>query len=301
MIYFVRGLEQADMKPYDSNKSDFETIISVKPTLISTESKFKIVKTRNGAETTLAKRDLCFYFISGEMKAMRKLKTNISSRRLLVLDFDNKERLPINQIKQAVHEGLGEFSYYLYPSTSYTGEHPRIRLIVDSEGDINEEAYKQTITDLAGLVELTLDGSSEGFAQIQGLPCTDDLEVFNRVKVINHGKQFPVSEVADVPTQQASTYQFSFNKEGYPSESKGKTISMLETSMRGVGEGERNVTMTKFFGILLRAKMQPSIAVQFCRDLNDKYFLPPLSDRELFSVLESISAREMKKSEVKHE
>lgn len=293
MLYFVRGLENGNMKLHQSDLTDFETIIQVRPTIISTEAKFKVVTTRNGAETTLAKRDLCFYFISGEMSGMRKLKVNILSRRLLVLDFDNKEHLPIEQIKQAVHEGLVEFSYYLYPSTSYTEELPKVRLIVDSEGDMNEAEYKQTITDLSSLIDLTLDGSSEGFAQIQGLPCTDDLEVFNQVKVINHGKQFPVSEVPYVPVK---GHKFSFKADysknkGY----KGKVVQLLEEAIQGIQEGNRNTFFTRAFGTLITANMEAELAMILCLEWNRTYCQPSLAESEMISIFNSIYEREKRK------
>lgn len=293
MLYFVRGLENGNMKLHQSDLTDFETIIQVRPTIISTEAKFKVVTTRNGAETTLAKRDLCFYFISGEMSGMRKLKVNILSRRLLVLDFDNKEHLPIEQIKQAVHEGLGEFSYYLYPSTSYTEELPKVRLIVDSEGDMNEAEYKQTITDLSSLIDLTLDDSSEGFAQIQGLPCTDDLEVFNQVKVINHGKQFPVSEVPDVPVQgHKFSFQADYSKnKGY----KGKVVQLLEEAIQGIQEGNRNTFFTRAFGTLITANMEAELAMILLLEWNRTYCQSPLSESEMISIFNSIYEREKRK------
>lgn len=293
MLYFVRGLENGNMKLHQSDLTDFETIIQVRPTIISTEAKFKVVTTRNGAETTKAKLDLCYYFISGEMSGRWKSKNNILSRRLLVLDFDNKEGLPIEQIKQAVHEGLGEFSYYLYPSTSYTEEHPKIRLIVDSEGDMNEAEYKQTITDLSSLINLPLDSSSEGFAQIQGLPCTDDLELFNQVKVINHGKQFPVSEVPDVPAQEQK-FNFKSNyvsSEGY----KGKVVQLLEEAIQGIQEGNRNTFFTRAFGTLITANMEAELAMILLLEWNRTYCQPPLSETEMISIFNSIYEREKRK------
>ena len=203
MIYIVRGLEDGNMKPVDSDKSDFITIAGIKIIEISTENKFKQVQMKNGQTTTLAKRDLAYYFISGKMTDRRRILTSIKSRSLLVLDYDNNDKdnlLTLETIQSAVNSNLAEYSYYLFPSTSYTEQQPKFRLIVDAERGMTRAEYVATVKDLAQLIGLPFDNASVQWAQMMGLPTTDNIQRFKELATIQHSKAFPISEVSEVDT-----------------------------------------------------------------------------------------------------
>lgn len=297
MIYIVRGLEDGNMKPVDSDKSDFITIAGIKIIEISTENKFKQVQMKNGQTTTLAKRDLAYYFISGKMTDRRRILTSIKSRSLLVLDYDNNDKdnlLTLETIQSAVNSNLAEYSYYLFPSTSYTEQQPKFRLIVDAERGMTRAEYVATVKDLAQLIGLPFDNASVQWAQMMGLPTTDNIQRFKELATIQHSKAFPISEVSEVDTNKERSLNIgdSFT---YTTGYKGKVVLLLEEVIQGIGEGSRNVFFTKAFGTLITAQMQADLAIRLCIEWNDNYCSPPLTHTELIGIFNSIHDRERKK------
>jgi len=75
-------------------------------------------------------------------------------------------------------------------------------------------------------------------------------------------------------------------------EYKGKLVLLIEEVVQGVENGTRNHFFARAFGTLIKANMNPTIAVNLCRDWNENYCNPPLTDKELSDVLKSITKRE---------
>lgn len=216
---------------------------------------------------------------------------------MLVVDYDNDDKdnlLTLETIQSAVNSNLAEYSYYLFPSTSYTEQQPKFRLIVDAERGMTRAEYVATVKDLAQLIGLPFDNASVQWARMMGLPITDSVQRFKELATIQYGKAFPISEVSDVDTNKERTLNIrdSFT---YSTGYKGKVVQLLEEVIQGIGEGSRNVFFTKAFGTLITTQMQADLAIRLCMDWNDNYCSPPLTDTELIGIFNSIYDRERKK------
>lgn len=291
MLYVVRGLENAQMKVVQSDKSDFLTLVNAK--VIQTQERFKsdLMTLKNGQEVSIAKGRLCYYFISGDiLNGYRTLK-NMKNRRLLALDYDDITT-PTTDFIASVAEVLEEYSYFLFPSTSYSVERPKFRLVIDSERDMNEREYKATMQDVASKIPSKIDDKSFGFVQIMGMPITSNLEEFQSLTVVNHGIPYPVIAVEETKRKDID---FKINSPYISSGYKGRVIQLLEEVVQGIGEGGRNNFFTKAFGTLITAQTDPALAIRICMDWNEMYCTPPLTNTELIGVFNSIHERERKK------
>jgi hypothetical protein len=63
----------------------------------------------------------------------------------------------------------------------------------------------------------------------------------------------------------------------------------------GVGEGERNATITRLAGYLLRHHIDPLVACELLKAWNASRCRPPLEDAELEKIVDSIAGRELKR------
>lgn len=293
MIYTQRGLATSHMQAVNREDiSDFDIISSSKVVEVTKQDRMNLITYSNGQQLTRAKAELCYYFISGNLLNGKRSASNLLSRRLLVLDYDDIPLSP-EEIIQTVIVNMGNYSIFLYPSTSYTNEKPKFRLVVDSERDMNQAEYLATIKDLAEQVGLPYDPASEVWAQMQGLPITDDIETFKGLVYKYKGEPFPVRPVTD---DDISTHRKAILSPPTPNgRYKGKVIQLLEEVKQGVYTGGRNAFYTKAFGTLITAGMTPAIAIGLCVDWNEMYSQPPLSSSELNSIFNSISEREKRK------
>lgn len=293
VIFVARGLSNANMKAVETEYSDFETIIRFKTIQVTTDQKTQLVTMRNGTTQTLAKATLCWYFIAGELQNSKRSNANLVSRSLLILDYD-EIKTDVENAKRIIHDAIGDCSYFLYPSTSYTQEKPKFRLVVDAERSMSKSEYQATIKALGDLIGLPYDEVSHAtWSQLMGCPITDDVEEFDSVKVINRGTVFPVL----LPETEEPKVDGSFTL-SYPTrygEGKGKTIQLLEEVVQGIGEGARNSFFAKAMGLLLKANMDIEAAIKLMIDWNKHYVQPSLSDKELKAVLKSIISRENEK------
>ena len=293
MLHIVQGLTNPKMKPVKTELSDFEALIRFKTIQIKPEQKNQMVSMRNGTTETLAKATLCWYFIAGELLNEKRSNANLVNRSLLILDYDDV-KTDIQNAKKIIHDAISEYAYFLYPSTSYTQEKPKFRLVVDAERNMNKGEYQATVKALGELIGLPYDDVSHAtWSQLMGCPITDDISEFDSIKVINEGEVYPVSQ----PKPEEPKRKESFNV-NYPTrygDGKGKTIQLLEEVVQGIGEGERNSFFAKAMGILLKANMDIESAIRLMIDWNENYVQPSLSDAELQAVLKSIISRENKK------
>jgi hypothetical protein len=293
MLHIVQGLTNPKMKPVKTELSDFEALIRFKTIQIKPEQKNQMVSMRNGTTETLAKATLCWYFIAGELLNEKRSNANLVNRSLLILDYDDV-KTDIQNAKKIIHDAISEYAYFLYPSTSYTQEKPKFRLVVDAERNMNKGEYQATIKTIGELIGLPYDDVSHAtWSQLMGCPITDDISEFDSIKVINEGEVFPVLQGVVEEPERAESFTLS-----YPTrygDGKGKTIQLLEEVVHGICEPGRNSFFTRAFGILLKANMDIEAAINLMIDWNDRYVQPPLGQSELHSVLKSIVSREKQK------
>ena len=76
--------------------------------------------------------------------------------------------------------------------------------------------------------------------------------------------------------------------------SSNSSKDLLSLALAQVTAGNRNVTMTRFAGLLLRT-IHPRLALELCLCLNKVKFQPPLSEDEILTIFNSISRKELSK------
>ena len=288
-IYFQKGIQGATMRPIPDTLDDFSTLLRAKPVEIEAKDKTELVKA-SSQSMTRAKAQKALYFISGYLKNERRNNENLISRNLLIADID--EGIPsVESLHERLNERLIAYSFYLYPSTSFTEEEPKFRLIIDAERAMTEQEYMATLKEIEELLEIEFDDKSYTWSQMMGLPITDNVEQFNEVKLINEGDPYLIVSTSE-PTETSSPFvTATYKTTGY----KGKIPKLLEEVYSGIGNGERNVFFTRAYGTLITAKVAPEFAIGIVRDWNTRFTNPPLSDTELAGIIKSVNNREKKK------
>ena len=281
-IYEARGFSSL-LYPYKGNLTPFEYIAQFKP-----------MKPPENTPIDDFKEKQAPYCISGKIKAekngtIKRNNENLLYRDLIFIDYDD---IPISAetFKDTVHSVLSDYSYILYPTIKYTPEKPRYRLVVKPDKVMNETDYTETVKQIADLIGLPYDQTSETWSQLQGLPVTQSsIEDYDRV--VNLGTDFPTIRGQTVTTQ-PTTGSFTL-----PSGQLSITMKIINTLFHGFGtEGGRNVTMTKFVGLLLNKYVNCDIEMAYELALiANKQTEPPLPINELDTTFKSILQAEMRK------
>jgi hypothetical protein len=81
----------------------------------------------------------------------------------------------------------------------------------------------------------------------------------------------------------------------YAGKGKKFTAIFLEELLAGAVSGQRNSWITKQFGRMISLGMDMTAAYEWIRLVNLHFLHPPLSDKELNSIIISISKREQQK------
>ncbi len=234
------------------------------------------------------------YCISGKVKAekngsYKRSNATLIYRDLIFIDYDD---IPVSAetFKDTVHSVLSDYSYILYPSIKHTPEKPRYRLVVKPDKNLTEPDYKATVNQIADMIGLPYDQTSETWSQLQGLPVTrQDIDQYDRV--VNLGTDFPTIRGQTVTTQ-ATSSNFTL-----PSGQLSITMKIINTLFNGYGtEGGRNVAMTKFVGLLLNKYVNCDIETAYDLTLiANENTEPPLTINELDTTFKSILQAEMRK------
>lgn len=135
------------------------------------------------------------YFLIGKFDKVNgeisTLKDGFVYKYLAVLDY---EYLTINteEFYELIHSKLSEYSFMIYKSVSYTEVHPRFRVIVDTNREMNEGENLATLKSIVDLIGIDPDPLSFTYSQIQGLPLI--INGGNYEPIVNHGEAYPVQE-----------------------------------------------------------------------------------------------------------
>ena len=234
------------------------------------------------------------YCISGKVKAekngsYKRSNATLIYRDLIFIDYDD---IPVSAetFKDTIHSVLSDYSYILYSTIKHTPEKPRYRLVVKPDKNLTEPDYKATVNQIADLIGLPYDQTSETWSQLQGLPVTrQDIDQYDRV--VNLGTDFPTIRGQTVTTQ-ATSSNFTL-----PSGQLSITMKIINTLFNGYGtEGGRNVAMTKFVGLLLNKYVNCDIETAYDLALiANENTEPPLTINELDTTFKSILQAEMRK------
>ena len=135
------------------------------------------------------------YFLIGKFdKVNGKFSTKKEDfiyKYLAVLDYENLS-FTTEEFYKLIKSKLANYSYMIYKSVSYTETHPRFRLIVDTNREMNEQENTSTIKSIANLIGVEPDTASYTYNQIQGLPLTINGSEYK--PIINHANPYPVQE-----------------------------------------------------------------------------------------------------------
>ena len=135
------------------------------------------------------------YFLIGKFdKVNGKFSTKKEDfiyKYLAVLDYENLS-FTTEEFYKLIQSKLANYSYMIYKSVSYTETHPRFRLIVDTNREMNEQENTSTIKSIANLIGVEPDTASYTYNQIQGLPLTINGSKYK--PIINHANPYPVQE-----------------------------------------------------------------------------------------------------------
>ena len=280
VIYQAKGFQSNLVYPYDKIEP-FEYIAHFSPLVLP-----------KGTDINEYKRLKAPYCISGKIRAektgtYRRNNDNLIYRDLIFLDYDELEASV--DFPRIVSERLSEYSYIIYPTIKHTAEKPRYRLVVKPSGNMTEATYKHVVKEVADLIGLPYDQTSETFSQLQGLPVTtgnpEDYQ-----KTVNRGIDYPIPR-----TNQERTVTTSYTPP--PIGQLSITMKVINTLFNGFGtEGGRNVAMTKFVGLLLNKYVNCDIEIAYNLALianeNTEH---PLTINELDTTFKSILQAEMRK------
>lgn len=147
------------------------------------------------------------YFLIGKFdKANGKFSTkkeDFIHKYLAVLDYEDLT-FTTEEFYNLIHSKLANYSYMIYKSVSYTEIHPRFRLIVDTNKEMNEQENTSTIKSISNLIGVEPDTASYTYSQIQGLPLTINGNEYK--PIINLGLPYPVQEASKEEKKVISNY-----------------------------------------------------------------------------------------------
>lgn len=257
-------------------------------------AQFKPMKPPEDMTIDAFKKTKAPYCISGKVEAEKNgtIKRNNESllyRDLVFLDYDN---IPENaeSFKSTVSSVLSDYSYILYPTIKHTTEKPRYRLVVKPDANLNEAEYKATVKKVANLIGLPFDAASLTWSQLMGLPVSrGNLEDYD--KVVHYGNDFPAIQKETItPTEIKQDLKTTVS-------ATSMTMRIINILLNGLGsEGGRNVTLTKFVGLLLNKWVNCDIPTAYdLAIIANEQTQNPLSIDELDKTFISVVKMETRK------
>lgn len=281
-IYESKGFSSL-LYPYKGNLTPFDYIAQFKP-----------MKPPENMTIEDFKKNQAPYCISGKVKAEKngsytRSNATLVYRDLVFIDYDD---FPVSAktFIDTVHSVLSDYSYILYPTIKHTPEKPRYRLVVKPDSNLTKLDYEATVKQIAEMISLPYDQTSETWSQLQGLPVTrHEIDQYDRV--VNLGTDFPTIRGQTVTTHATSSSCT------LPSGQLSITMKIINTLFNGYGtEGGRNVAMTKFIGLLLNKYVNCDIETAYDLALiANENTDPPLTIDELDTTFKSILQAEMRK------
>lgn len=205
------------------------------------------------------------YFLIGKFdKVNGKFSTKKEDfiyKYLAVLDYENLS-FTTEEFYKLIQSKLANYSHMIYKSVSYTETHPRFRLIVDTNREMNEQENTSTIKSIANLIGVEPDTASYTYSQIQGLPLTINGNEYK--PMINYGLPFPVQKAVkeekkvkvEYTTSNISTNDMSLSDEDF----KEMFIRYLELDHENINTGDSE-EYNRALSILL------SLARDFCYNI----------------------------------
>ncbi|MGF0071891.1 primase alpha helix C-terminal domain-containing protein [Streptococcus orisratti] len=258
-------------------------------------SKFKPMVVPQGVDLEEFKRTQAPYCLSGKVKpdtngSYKRNNASLVYRDLIFLDYDDLETGI--DFPKIVSEALSAFSYIIYPTIKHTAKKQRFRLVVKPSNVMNEAVYKKTVTEVAEKIGLPYDTASLTWSQLQGLPVTTGNPADYQI-IVNRGYDYivPSQPLSDYP---ATTPLYTDNRQP---RRKSMTMRVIDTLLHGFGnEGERNVALTRFVGLLLNKWVDCDVETAYeLAQIANSVTATPIPQRELDRTFESIVKSEIRK------
>lgn len=287
-IYVSKGFETNQLKEIESDKDDFETIVSSKVMVFEDVSSLDTIKRHRG-----------YYFIAGELLEPIRKNDNVINKSMLVADYDDLE-LTEKQFELHLKSKIGVLNYYAYPSISHGLKGTRYRLIIKTDRPFTQEENKPLIEFVTSQINLPYDPASNTWSQLQGLKTSFESEqAFNDKCIYNEGvgvlkvdnglKKVAEREGKKKPEKRTSSFQVNYVRKGT------FTGQFLENLLQEVGNGERNVYLTRITGKLLSLGVSPEATYEWIYLINDNFITPALEDEEVNKIFKSILKAEQTK------
>ncbi|MCY3031364.1 primase alpha helix C-terminal domain-containing protein [Aerococcus sp. Group 1] len=303
MIYTTKGVKNNRLEECQSNGSDFETLAYLCENNIQ---RLEGIQPQNNGDKPVPdeiKLNDCIYFFSGKIKGNKRADSETISKSLITLDIEPRaitnpdspivyDYLNFDETIKQLKQELKGLKYIIYPTVNSQPNHARIRVILEPEHSMTKEetaSITQRISD--HFKYIPIDPSSGNFSRLMGMPVDNGLHDNYKVIVNRDGAKVPIYRPQQ---QEKTTFTVDYSQIG-GSGYIGKVPKLLQEVYSGIPQGERNNFFTKAFGTLLTAKVDPEYCIAICQDWNERFTQPPLSDKELATVMESVLTREEKK------
>jgi len=251
------------------------------------------------------KANHAYYFIAGNLKNNVRSNSNLIEKNLLTFDYENLN-MEFEEFRQMIHNKLKDYNYFLYPSIhSYhkgvkdkkddsiiakIDKRFRYRLVIDTNRMYTIEENISLIKNIGKYIGIPYDDKSETYSQCMGLPILTPY-TNESMLYINEGKPFPIDAYIDKKTltkPSKPNAQINF----VASRPVKYTAKMLMEFMDGVAEGNRDNWLTRQCGVMFSLGMDPRYIYQWLHLLNLEFVEPPLADKDINRIFQSIRKKE---------
>lgn len=222
-------------------------------------------------------------YLFAEMKDTYRKNENIINRTALVLDYDDltAEKDILGKFKETL-----QFSYVVHSSYNHTLDNPRVRLIIPLNQPIEPKYYKPAIELIERVVEVNCDPHSYTISQAQAKGVkkyADAPAVFDYQDTFFMDSEKLVQLIEKEQSEKAGPITL-YRK---------RPNDYWANIAMGVGEGERNGSLTSLIGLLLRRyipkELVYGLAYSWAKQCN-----PPIEDKEINKTYKSIYKKHFK-------
>ncbi|MGO1356300.1 primase alpha helix C-terminal domain-containing protein [Alkalibacterium gilvum] len=286
-VYVSKGFETNQLKEIESDKDDFETIVSSKVMTFEDVSSIDSIK-----------RYQAYFFIPGELSEPTRKNDNVLNKTLVTLDYDDLE-MTEEEFKAHLMSKISVLKFLSYPSISNGLKGTRYRVIIPTDRPYTREESTTVIQFITEVIGLPYDAASETWSQLQGLKCTfESEESFEGKCLLNEGRGLLKIENALQKMKERKPKRTGSSKPAFTvsyTRKKTYTAKFLEEIVAGAGEGERNQFITSKLGKLFSLGMEAEKVYELIHAINQYFLSPPLDDSEINKTFESILKADTKK------
>ena len=195
---------------------------------------------------------------------------NLAKSNLIVVDIDNH-----NNDLQAPLQSLNNLGYNLPSDYVELTQSGGLHYYFRSNKPVNPTRKTKFIAGVDLLSDFVVTSPSNNYRVLNGATLSDIPQTPNWIIKALDNRAMPSDRMQDNPTPYRRYYT------GY----------LIDEIVNGVDAGNRNNWIASIFGKLLRSGARPRNAYELLKVINDNYVQPPLPNKELDAVAESILKR----------